>query len=311
MVKREFQYPSSDQKTTISAVEWIPEGRVRAVLQICHGMVEYIDRYDEFASYLSEQGFYVTGHDHLGHGKSIQSKEHLGFFHETRGNEFVISDIHKLHLITAEKYPEVPYFIMGHSMGSFLVRQYLIEHAEGIDGAVLMGTGYQGALVLNAGQLLCRIIAMSKGWKYRSPFVNKLGMGGMNKKFEPSDTGKDWVTSDGLMLEAYVKDPLCSFMFTVNGYYNLFAGMKKIIKKKNLEKMPADLPVLFVSGADDPVGGEGKGVRKVYQDFKRAGISDVNLKLYDGARHEILNDRHREAVCHDLFIWLESKMKDK
>lgn len=163
VVKNEFYYPSKDGTTQIHAIEWIPDGKVAAVLQMCHGMVEHIDRYDEFARFLAEKGYYVVGHDHLGHGKSVTSKDKLGFFHESKGNTYVIGDIHHLRKITKKKYKDVPYFMLGHSMGSFLLRQYLGLYGDGISGAIVMGTGSKSNLLLTAGKVLCRIIAFGKG----------------------------------------------------------------------------------------------------------------------------------------------------
>ncbi len=307
-MREEFYYSSRDGVTRIHGIEWKPEGQVKAVLQISHGMVEYIDRYDEFAQFLVKRGWYVVGHDHLGHGKSVSSEEDYGYFPEAKGNQYVIGDIHKLREITMEKYPGVPYFIMGHSMGSFLVRQYLTMYAGGLSGAVIMGTGYQGAPVLTAGKILCRLIACFKGWKYRSRLVNNLGMGGYNKQFEPSQSTKDWITSDEEKRKAYEEDPLCSFTFTVGGYYQMFTGMKELTKKENLYKMPKDLPVFFVAGEDDPVGACGKGVEKVYAQFLSCGMKDVSKMLYKGDRHEILNETDREQVYEDIAGWLESKI---
>lgn len=306
-MKKEFYYPSSDGVTQIHAIEWLPDGEVKAVLQICHGMVEYIDRYDGFAKYLTERGFCVVGHDHLGHGKSVQSQEYLGFFHETDGNKFVITDIHKLRCMIRKEYPEVPYFMMGHSMGSFLLRQYLAMRGEGLAGAIIMGTGYMPYGLLAAGQKVCKAIAAVKGWNYRSEFVNQLGMGGYNKQFEPSESTKDWITSDEEMRKAYEADPLCSYTFTVNGYYQMFEGMKTLTKKGAVEKIPKDLPVFFVSGAEDPVGENGKGVMKVFQQYQNSGLKDVQIKLYPGDRHEILNETDRMEVYEDLYQWMNAR----
>lgn len=306
-MKQEFYYPSRDGKTQIHAIEWVPEGEIKGVLQICHGMVEYIDRYHEFAEYMSENGYYVTGHDHLGHGKSIQSEEELGYFDETRGNQYVIGDIQKLREMTMKKYPDAPYYMLGHSMGSFLLREYLTMYGKGLDGAVIMGTGYQSALILNAGQLVCRVIAAFKGWKHRSRFVDNLSFGSYNKRFEPSETTKDWITSDREKRQKYVEDPLCSYMFTLGAYYQMFEGMKVLTKKESLERIPKDLPILFVSGKDDPVGAFGKSVTKVYEKYKSAGIHNVSIHLYQGDRHEILNEVDREKVYHDILRWIETK----
>ena len=305
-MKQEFYYPSRDGKTQIHAIEWIPEGEMKGVLQICHGMVEYINRYDEFAEFMAGHGYYVTGHDHLGHGKSIQTEEDLGYFNEIRGNQYVIGDIHKLRELTMKKHPGVTYYMLGHSMGSFLLREYLTMYGTGLAGAIIMGTGYQGALVLNAGQLVCKVIAVFKGWKYRSKFVDNLSFGSYNKKFEPAETTKDWITSDKERKKKYVDDPLCSYMFTLGAYYQMFEGMKVLTRKDSIARIPKELPILFVSGEDDPVGAFGKGVIKVYEKYKSAGIHNLSIHLYKGDRHEILNEVNRKDVYEDLRRWIES-----
>lgn len=311
MEKKEFYFLSNDSATRIHAIEWVPEGKPKAVLQILHGMVEYIDRYSEFAGYLADKGYYVVGHDHLGHGQSVQSKEFYGYFHETKGNEYVIGDIHILRQMTEKKYPGVPYFILGHSMGSFLLRQYLTMKGEGLAGAVIMGTGHQPLAVLSAGQKVCKTIAKMKGWKTRSQFVNNLSFGSFNKKFEPAETPKDWITSDKEKRLEYVNDPLTSFTFTVNGYYFMFEGMKTLEQKGNVDKIPKNLPIFFVAGQDDPVGDFGKGVTRVYKKFKDIGIEDVEMKLYPGDRHEILNETDREQVYQDLYQWFEGVLENR
>lgn len=308
-MKREFRYPSRDGVTAIHAIEWIPEGEVKAVLQICHGMTEYIGRYEEFALFLNERGIYVTGHDHLGHGQSVQSEEYYGYFHETKGNQYVIGDIHKLRGITQRKYPEVPYFMLGHSMGSFLLRQYLTMYGTGLKGAVIMGTGDHSMFTLNMGQLLCRLTALFKGWKYRSAFINSLSFGGYNKRFKHSTDGSTWLSANAENCKKYAEDPLCTFMFTVNGYYQMFRGLKVLARKGSVERIPKELPVLFVAGSDDPVGNFGKSVRKVYGKYQAAGIRDVKIKLYKGDRHEILNETDREKVYGDLYRWIRKRIE--
>jgi alpha-beta hydrolase superfamily lysophospholipase len=304
-MKKEFYYLSRDGKTQIHAVEWLPEDEPKGVLQICHGMVEYIERYHEFAEYLCRHGYYVTGHDHLGHGKSVKDETEYGYFPKKNGNRCVIGDIHQLRMITSKKYPGVPYLMLGHSMGSFLLRQYLTEHGDGLSGAVIMGTGYQPLAVLEAGQVVCRVTALFKGWKYRSKFVDNLSFGSFNKRFEPGETGREWVTSDSELCRRYVEDPLCMFRFTVGGYYQMFEGMKAVARAGSIAQIPEDLPILFTAGADDPVGAFGRGVMKVYRKYKSAGMRKVAVKLYAGGRHEILNETIREQVYEDLFFWCE------
>lgn len=304
-MKREFTFASRDGVTKIHAIEWNPEGKVKAVLQMCHGMVEYIDRYDAFARFLTEHGYYVVGHDHLGHGASVRSEEYHGYFHETRGNEYVIGDIHKLRVMTQKKYPDVPYFMLGHSMGSFLIRQYMELYGQNLAGVIVMGTGAQPAVVLGFGRMLCRIIAAFKGWNYRSSLVDNMAFGSYNKRFEPSRTDKDWLTKDEKIVDEYRDHPWCTFRFTVNAYYHMFRGIQFLQNKKNIERIPKNLPLFLVAGADDPVGNFGKSVRAVSEIYKNCGIKDVELKLYETDRHEILNESDRETVYEDLLKWME------
>ena len=299
-MKNEFEFLSADGSSRVHAQEWIPEGEVKAVVQICHGMVEYIDRYHEFADFLTKHGVYVVGHDHLGHGKSVVSQEKLGFFHETDGNAYVIADIQQLRMQTAKKYPGVPYFIMGHSMGSFLVRQYLGLYSGGLSGAIIMGTGEQPSLVVNAGKLVCKIIAAIKGWDYRSKFVNNLAVGAYEKKL-----GAAWLSKNPENVKKYHEDPLCGFVFTVNAYYHMFSGIAKMNQQEKEGKAAKSLPLLFVAGKDDPVGNYGKGVENVYNKYKKCGYQDVQLKLYEEDRHEILNEEDKDVVFQDILAWLE------
>lgn len=308
-MKDEFYFPSKDGNTEIHAIEWKPEGEVIGVVQLCHGMVEYVDRYDEFAQYLCERGFYVVGNDHLGHGKSVQSKSEYGFFHAKYGNTCVLSDLHTLRMRTAKKYPGVPYFILGHSMGSILLRQYIQMHGSGLAGALIIGVVQeQPEIVLYGGRALCRVIALVKGWHYRSKLVDKMVTGSFNDAFKPTRTRADWVTSDEERLQAYLDDPLCSFVFTVNAYYHMLGGMLRMQKKENVFMIPKTLPILFAAGMEDPCGGFGKGVRKEYERYKAAGIRDVTLKLYPNDRHELLNETDREQVTEDFYEWIQSKM---
>lgn len=310
-VKREFTYASADGRTKLHGVEWRPEtGRPKAILQIFHGMVEYIERYGEFASYLTEKGFLVVGNDHLGHGGSIVEKDDWGYFAEKNGNGILLRDVRTLHKKTAKRYPALPYYILGHSMGSFLLRQYLCRYGDELDGAIIMGTGTQPMAALRFGQNLCRAVAKVKGWHYRWPFVDNLAFGGYNKHFRPARTTRDWLTKDERIVDAYLKDERCTFLFTLNGYYNLFYSIEDASKPENLQKMPKDLPILFVSGTEDPVGNFGKGVEQVRKAFQAVGMEDVTWILYENDRHEILNETDRATVYKDLYAWLYVRMSD-
>ena len=239
-MKKEFYFPSKDGITKIHGVEWIPEGEVKAVLQIAHGMVEHIERYADFAAYMAENGIYVVGHSHLGHGKSMISKEKMGYFASPNGNDCVIGDIHSLRIMTQEKYPKVPYFLMGHSMGSFLTRQYLGMYGSGLSGAIIMGTGEQPDMILAGGKLICKIIAAFKGWEHRSDFVNSLAIG----KFE-KEMGKGWLSRNEENVKTYGEDPLSGFVFTLNAFYNMFDGISKMNVQEKHGHFPKELPLLF------------------------------------------------------------------
>ena len=303
MIKEETYFRSSDNMTDIHAVKWIPDTDIKAVLQICHGMVEHIERYDEFARYLAEKGIMVVGNDHLGHGKSIVDKAHLGYFAESNGNLRVLDDMHTLHSMVAREHKDVPYYLLGHSMGSFLTRQYITMYSDELDGAVIMGTAYKPPVITALGMKMCRSLAKKHGWKYRSEFIDNMGMGGYNKPFGEK-AGKDWLSRNEENVKKNLSDELCNFRFTVNGYYNLFRTLNFVCKKKNIKDMRKDLPVLFVAGEKDPVGDFGKGVKKVYDMFLSVGMKDVQFKLYRDDRHEILNEVDRVDVYEDIIAFI-------
>ena len=301
--KHHFTYPSADGITQIHAICWTPAEKPRAILQIAHGMVEFIDRYDDFARYLNELGILVTGNDHLGHGDSVTSRENWGYFADGDSLDILLQDMHSLTVHTRERYPGVPYILLGHSMGSFLARNWLCRWGDELDGAIVMGTGMQPEKLVQAGKLVCSLMAKWKGWRHRSPFVDNMAFGSYNKTFEPARTKRDWLTRDEAVVDRYLAEPRCSFLFTLNGYHTLFSAIEKLHDRELLRKMPKTLPVLFVSGEADPVGDFGKGVRISADTFLEAGMQDVDLWLYTG-RHEILNETDRELVYAELARWL-------
>ena len=307
MKKEEFRFRSTNDKVDIRAVRYEPEGEVKAILQIAHGMVEFIDRYENFANYLCDRGFLVVGNDHIGHGGSVNSEDDWGYFGED-GNRHVLDDMHELTKIIKKEYPDKPYFLLGHSMGSFYARQYLGEYGDELKAAIIMGTGFEPALKIRGGMLVCKVIALFKGWRYRSEFVNNMAFGAYNKKFEPVRTRADWLSKDEKLVDWYVNEPRCSFMFTLNGYYNMFAGILRLHDKKLLNNVPKDLPILFVSGEDDPVGTFGKEVENAAQSLKNCGVKNIEVKLYPNDRHEILNETDKETVYEDLYKWLSDKI---
>lgn len=304
VIRQHIQFLSNDHITLIHAVKWVPEGEVKAILQISHGMCEFVERYDAFAEYLAKRGIMVVGNDHLGHGESVRSKEEYGYFAEENGNCTLIRDLHRLRRMVQENYPQVPYFLLGHSMGSFLARQYICCFGKGLAGVVIMGTGYHSARKMKLGMAVCRLLAGMKGWRCRSRLVDSLAFGGYHRGMEDSRTGKDWLTKDEKIVDDYLADERCTFRFTLNAYYNMFLGIYKLANEGYLQKMPKNLPVLFVAGEEDPVGARGKGVLKVYGQFKELGMRNVKCRLYPGDRHEILNETDREKIYGELYTWI-------
>lgn len=308
--EREIGFLSADGKTTIHAVEWRPrDGGCRAVLQITHGMVEHIGRYDAFARYLNERGFLVVGHDHLGHGKSVVSEEEWGYFAE-HPSDTVVKDMHRLRVKVQKENQGLPYFMLGHSMGSYMLRKYLCLYPDGVDGAVIMGTGCMPDGTMKLGIFLCGLFARFRGWHYRSAFLQSLSYTKPYKKYDlyGKDYTNSWLTKDAELVKQYYADPRCTFLFTLNGYRGLMEAVLYDNQMEHVRKMPRSLPLLLVSGADDPVGDLGEGVKKVYAMYREAGISDVTLKLYENDRHEILNETDRRQVYADLAAWFEAHL---
>ena len=298
VIKEDFYYDSVDKKSKIHAVKWMPNIEIRGVLQIAHGMLEHIDRYDYFARFMAEHGILTAGNDHLGHGDSVLSEEDRGFFSEGDGNKSVIEDMRKLREILKEEYEGLPYFILGHSMGSFLVRQYISIYDD-LDGALLVGNGYQPYASVKAGLIISKLMAAFKGWRFRSKFINKLTIGGNNKYFEPAKTKSDWLSRDEEVVDAYIKDKRIDFIFTLNAFYYMFKGMLYLYDKEYMDKIPKNLPIILLSGEHDPVGNMGKDVKRLYDSYKKE-LTDVTIKLYKDDRQEIYNELDKENIYEDI-----------
>lgn len=307
MIEKEDYFTSSNMRTQIHYVTWQPEGDIVAIVQIVHGMNDFIGRYDRFASYLADKGIMVVGHDMLGHGQSVRNQDELGYFFEEH-EVYLVKDVEKLRNIISKQYPDKPYYILGHSMGSFLTTLYIQQYGLHLQGAIIMGTGYQAGYKLAFGKLVCKLLAKRKGWMYRSPFVNKMALESNNKPFTPARTKFDWLTRDNQVVDEYCANPLNTFVFTLNGFYTLFSLISKVQKLKHTQEIPSNLSVFFVSGSKDPVGGFEKGVRKVYKRFKKAHIRDIQMKFYPEDRHEILNELDYQTVQEDLYHWILSKL---
>ena len=305
---KDFYFNSSTGTNKIHARMCVPDAEPRAIVQIIHGIAEYIDRYDEFMSFLADNGIIAVGTDHLGHGKSIESEEQTGFFAYDNGWDYVVRDEEVLRLAMHENYPELPIIVFGHSMGSFMARTLLIRYPDAFNAAIISGTGNQGAALVNGGLFMGNLVTGLKGAHHYSKFLNNLAFGSYNKIYDNPKTEYDWLSRDEANVQKYIDDPLCGFIPSCSLFRDMMTGVKFITNKKNLTAMNKNMPVYFMSGDMDPVGECGKGVQKAYNNFLEAGMKDVSIKLYPGGRHEMLNEINKDEVYTDILAWLGSKI---
>ncbi len=311
MVTNNFTFLSNDGKNAVHAVKWMPDsGEYKAILQITHGMVEYIERYAPFAEFLTGKGYMVVGHDHIGHGQSVASQEDWGYFAEGTPSDTVVADMHKLRTLIQEENPEMPYFMLGHSMGSFMLRKYLSLHNDNLRGAIIMGTGFIPEKMTNLALGITKFIGKLRGTHHRSKLISGLAFGADYKEFDMNGEHPEnsWLTKDVDIVRQYYQTPACTFMFTVNGYQGLFEAVNFSCNLENAKLIPKKLPLFIVSGDRDPVGGLGKGVKDAYYLYQEAGILDLTYKLYENDRHEILNETDRQLVFEDLLAWMNVRI---
>ena len=315
MIKNEFTFLSSDQKTNIHAITCLPkDNKFTRVFQIIHGMCEYIERYLPFIEYLTTKGFVVVGHDQLGHGQSINSEEDLGYVGEPDPNDLLIKDIHILRTLTQKKYPDLPHFMCGHSMGSYLLRQYICIYSKGLAGIIILGTGYMSPCETLMSLGFLNFLACFKGMRHRSKLTKKISFElGPYKKYdhENKDINNSWISRDPEIVKQYYADKKCQFDFTINGFFGLVTAIRYSCNPSNVAKINKDIPILFVSGDKDPVGNNGEGVKKAYEIMKLIGSVDVTLKLYEGSRHEVLNELNRDEVYEYILNWVNEKTHSK
>ena len=303
----DFTLPSTAPGRTLHAFYCEPDGPVRAVVQLSHGMVEFIDRYKPLAESLAARGIAVTGNDHLGHGGSIRTKADYGYFAQPDGNRALLDDLHRMTEFAKQRWPGVPYFLLGHSMGSFYARQYLCEWGSELDGAIILGTGFQPKALVQLAKGVCRVQAALFGWQHRSKLVERLSFAGYNNGLEGRTT-HDWLNRDAAEVDKYLADERCTFTFTVNAYYSMFSGILRLHDPAFVAQVPKDLPLLFLAGDADPVGERGKGVERAVQSLRDAGVQNIEVKFYPGARHELLVETNRQEVFAEIAGWIEKQL---
>ncbi len=312
-VERSEKFIASTNGTArIRTVMWKAKDapRYRATVQLVHGMAEHIDRYGEFASYLASQGFVVVGHDHIGHGKSVVDEGELGCLPLKNGKTILVDDVARVREELLAPYKELPSFIFGHSMGSFVTRLYITRYPQGLSGAILCGTGSQPYALSLAGRSLARLLGHFRGDRYVSRILHDLGAGAFSAAIEQPRTEFDWISVDPRVVDAYIADPLSGAKFSTGGYATLTDMTAEVVTSRSASRVPADLPLLFIAGAEDPVGSSGAGVDKAVALYREGGVADVREILYPGMRHEILNEPDRHRVFDDVLTWMVGIMTD-
>ncbi len=303
-----FSFKSSHDGDTICARKWIcPNTEPVGIIQIVHGMAEHSERYDEYASILASEGYVVVADDHLGHGESATA-ENYGFFANRDGYRHMTRDLHTLTVMMKEQYSsDIPYILLGHSMGSFLARKYAADYPGEIDVLILSGTAGKNPLS-GIGIAIAKIIRGIKGERYRSPMIQKLAFGAYNKKYPEKKTAHDWLTRDEERIAMFASDSRCGFQFTISGYIDLFYLLREVNSGKWYKSIPKDLPVLLYAGDMDPVGNYGKGVTQVYNKLVKHGNAICTLKLYPDARHELHNETNRDEMFDDIKEYLSDTL---
>ncbi len=305
-MRQDFWYPSCGAGQ-IHGLRWTPEGEAKAVVQIVHGIAEFAERYDGFARYLNSLGYLVVAEDHMGHGQSMEGGSIQGYFH---GGWFAaVEDTYKLLTDTKAEFPELPYILFGHSMGSFMARTILCDHPDsGIAGAVICGTAWQPTAALPALAKIIGLVGRRGGETHPSELLQSMIFGSYNSRVEHPRTAFDWLSRDSSMVDAYVAHPWCGFTASAGLLRDMMTGIHHIQKKENLAKMNRALPVLFIAGGSDPVGNYGKGVEKCAGVFRKLGMEQVSLRIFPLCRHEILNEINRQEVYETISRWLEKTL---
>lgn len=304
MNRSDFYFDSRDNESKIHATKWIPDTEPVGILVLVHGMAETLDRYEPFAEYMCEKGFVVAGNEHLGHGLS-ESQGPKGYFCKRDPATVVVRDVHRLKKMIQSEYPGLPVFVFGHSMGSLIARNYITRYGTGIDGVILSGTLMMPKALIGAMGILCGVLRLLQGSKHPSSFMNMIAFGSYNKRIENPRTPFDWLTKDEKIVDEYMVNPNCGFLFTINGFLTLKELLARLHDEKLLSKIPLNLPVFFVYGGEDPCGDYGKAVYGVYEQYKALGITDVSEKCYKEDRHEILNELDRDTVMQDVYDWIK------
>lgn len=300
-------YPSSNGTDQVAYTVYQPEGEIRAILQIAHGMAEHFGRYKDFALFLAERGILVCGNDHLGHGETAKSEEDLGYFAKDKGWIHMVDDMARLTELVKKGNETKPTFLLGHSMGSLLSRAYLPIYGMQLSGAILMGTSGKNPLA-QAAIPIVNAMGVLKGERYRSRLIYGLAFGGYTKRYEKGSDRLGWMSQDSAVLSDFRNDPKCNFILTVSGFRDLMQVLQFVSRKEWAKEVPPNLPIHLVSGRMDPVGDYGKGVEQVYEALREAKVDSLSMKFYEEDRHEVLNEPNKALVYQELLEWIQEHL---
>lgn len=302
MIKENIQIKSESDNLPLDVLLIIPEEEIKGIVQISHGMAEHKERYIPFMEYLSNNGYVTIIHDHRGHGKSVKDRNDLGYFYEEKA-EYIVEDLHQITEYIKTRFPNKKLILFGHSMGSMIVRKYIKKYDKDINKLIVCGSPsknpYAGVAIG-----VTKTLKLIKGEKHRSKLIQNLAFGSYNKKFKDATSENSWVCSNKKTVEEYDKDELCGYIFTLNGFLNLFTVMKDIYSTQNWKLQNPSLPILFIAGADDPVIINEQEWIKSQEFLNKIGYANIDKKLYKGLRHEILNE-DTDIVWKDIFEWIE------
>ncbi|MGG0657793.1 alpha/beta fold hydrolase [Rummeliibacillus pycnus] len=306
MYKEQLTVSSKDHhQLAVSVYE--PKTTTKGHIHILHGMAEHHDRYVPFAEFLTNAGFLVSMHDHRGHGRTAKLNQATkGFFSEENGFDIVVEDTKIVTELVRQNRKLPPMILFGHSMGSFIARRYTELYSDELEKVIYCGTGAAG-IEHYAGVNLAKCLSIIRGKTEESRIMNKLSFGNFNKAIKNPATNFDWLCTDAKEVEKYIADENCGFISTNQFYVDFLQGIITLSKKHEVCRIRKDLPILFISGSDDPVGSFTKGIWRVAKQLQKCGLHDVTVQLFDGMRHEILNESKKEQVFQTILEWLEKK----
>ena len=291
---------NADGKHNIPIYLWEPEETPTAVIQVFHGLGEHSARYGRFAQAAMKHGYAVCAHDHRGHGPAA---EDVGFFAAENGWDLLVSDGHLVTQFLQQRFEKQPVVLLGHSMGSFVAQSYAMRFGNGLGALILSGSTWPSRIEAKIARVLARFIAWRRGKHSASPFLDKQGFGHFNKRFEPARTDFDWLSRDPTEVDAYIDDPLCGGPYTTGLWIDLLGGLLDYSSDQALRRIPEKLPILITGGVDDPVGGE-NGMKKLAAHYEDTGHVQLSTKVYEGGRHEMLNETNRDEFTDDLLGWI-------